>query len=151
MVIPEESTARSPSREFVLLYDGSCGFCSGTVRFILDHDRGGTMRFAPLDGAFGNDVISRHLSLRHVDSIILVKREAGSPESVWVRSEALLQIAEYLGGRWRVIRVLRAFPLGLRDWAYVRFARFRHKLSGRYVSCVVPNTPNTDVRARFLG
>ena len=34
----------------VLLYDGLCGFCDGTVQFILKHDRRGTLRFATLLG-----------------------------------------------------------------------------------------------------
>jgi hypothetical protein len=42
----------------VLLYDGLCGFCDGTVQFILKHDRRGTLRFATLQGDFARDVIA---------------------------------------------------------------------------------------------
>ena len=42
---------KSPS-DLVLLYDGLCGFCDRMVQFILKHDPGGAMRFAPLQGAY---------------------------------------------------------------------------------------------------
>ncbi len=132
----------------VLLYDGLCGFCNGAVRFILKHDQDGTMRFAPLQGVFAHDVLARHASLRDVDSLILVKRDPRtSTEQIAARSEAVLQIAEYLGGGWRVTRALRILPSGLRDWAYDRLARARYKLYGRHDACPAPSP---DSKARFL-
>ena len=44
----------------VLLYDGLCGFCDGTVQFILRHDRKKTLRFATLQGDYARGVIDRH-------------------------------------------------------------------------------------------
>src|SRR6266540_6486487 len=107
----------SASRDLVLLYDGLCGFCNGTVQLILARDPKGRMRFAPLQGEFARRLLERHPGLRDVDSLILV--EEGSPpaaERVWVRSEAVLAIADYLGGVWRAAGVLRLVPGGLRDW-----------------------------------
>lgn len=136
------------SGDLVLLYDGLCGFCNGTVQFILKHDRGGTMCFAPLQGVFAKDLLARHPELHDIDSLILVKREAGSlTELIAARSEAVVQIAEYLGGRWGAVHVLRALPVEMRDWAYDRFARFRYRLFGRYDACPVLSS---DTKARFL-
>lgn len=134
--------------DLVLLYDGLCGFCNGTVQFILNHDRAGTMCFAPLQGVFAKDVLTRHPKLRDVDSLILVRRETGSvTELIAARSEAVLQIAEYLGGGWRAAHILRVLPVVLRDWAYGRFARIRYKLFGRHDACPVLSP---DSRTRFL-
>ena len=138
----------------MLLYDGFCGFCNGTVRFILARDRAGTMRFAPLDGDFARAVLARHPALAGVDSLVLVEREErgeGTGESgaerVSVRSEAVLRIAEYLGGGWVIAAVLRVVPRPLRDWGYDLFARVRYRLFGRLPTCPVPPLA---VRARFL-
>ena len=138
--------ASSPG--LVLLYDGLCGFCNRTVQFILHHDRSGTMCFAPLQGAFARDVLTQHPEVRRLDAMILVRRQGNAlPEVVAVRSEAMLRIAEYLGGGWRAVHILRILPAGLRDWAYDRFAQFRHRLFGRYATCSVPSA---DTTARFL-
>jgi predicted DCC family thiol-disulfide oxidoreductase YuxK len=132
----------------VLLYDGLCGFCNGTVQFILARDRRGTMRFATLQGEFARQVIARHPELAAVDSLILVDRDAATgDERVYARSAGALRVARYLGGPWSAMQALTIVPLFLRDWAYDLFARFRYRVFGRYDSCPVP-TP--EQRARFI-
>jgi len=108
----------------VLLYDGLCGFCDGTVQFILKHDRHGTLRFATLQGDFARSVIARHPEVAGVDSLVLVEPEVGSGrERVYVRSDGALRVARYLGGAWHLARVVAIVPRVLRDWAYDAFAR----------------------------
>jgi predicted DCC family thiol-disulfide oxidoreductase YuxK len=131
----------------VLLYDGLCGFCDGTVQLILRHDRRGTLRFATLQGEFAREVIARHPELAAVDSLVLVDRDGAGRENVYVRSEGALYVARYLGGAWHVARVIAVVPRFLRDWAYDAFARMRYRVFGRYDSCPIP-TP--EQRARFI-
>jgi predicted DCC family thiol-disulfide oxidoreductase YuxK len=132
----------------VLLYDGLCGFCDGTVQFLLRHDRRGAMRFATLQGEFARQVIGRHPELAGVDSLILVERDpAAGGEVVSARSTGALRVARYLGGVWNAALVLFVVPRFLRDWAYDVFARFRYRLFGRYDSCPVPPP---DQRVRFI-
>jgi predicted DCC family thiol-disulfide oxidoreductase YuxK len=131
----------------VLLYDGLCGFCDGTVQFILKHDRRGTLRFATLQGDVGRDVIARHSELAGVDSLVLVEPDASGEERVYVRSEGALQVARYLGGAWNLARGLKIVPRFLRDLAYDGFARIRYRVFGRYDSCPIPSP---EQRARFI-
>lgn len=135
--------------DLVLLYDGLCGLCNGTVRFILARDRVGTLKFAPLQGAFAAGVRARHPEIAGVDSLVLVEREqgAGSTERVFVRSEAALGLARYLGGVWLLAGIFRLVPRVLRDWAYDRVAASRYRLFGR-LAVAVPAP--ADVRDRFL-
>jgi predicted DCC family thiol-disulfide oxidoreductase YuxK len=133
----------------VLLYDGSCGFCSNSVRFVLRHDRHGTLRFAALQSAFGQGVVARHPELRGIDSVVWFD-ESGGPAtapglSVSVRSDAVLRVVDYLGGWWTVARILRLVPRPLRDAAYDLIARNRHRLSR--ADCLVPNAAE---RRRFI-
>jgi predicted DCC family thiol-disulfide oxidoreductase YuxK len=131
----------------VLLYDGSCGFCASSVRFVLRHDRRGTLRFAALQSAFGQRVVARHPQLRDADSVVWLDESATAPEgSVSVRSDAALRIAEYLGRWWTVARIIRLVPRPLRDAAYDLIARHRHQLSR--ADCLVPTAAE---RRRFLG
>ena len=130
------------------MYDGLCGFCNGTVRFILEHDHGGTMRFATLQGDFARGVIARHPEVATVDSLILVERDSATDvENVYARSAGALRVARYLGGPWTIARALAIVPPFLRDWAYDVFARFRYRVFGRYSSCPIPSP---EQRGRFI-
>ena len=132
----------------VLLYDGLCGFCDGTVQFILKHDRRGTLRFATLQGEFARGVIARHPELQGVDSLVLVEpADDSTSERVSVRSAGALRLARYLGGPWHLARAVAIVPRFLRDWAYDGFARIRYRVFGRYDSCPIPSP---EQRARFI-
>jgi predicted DCC family thiol-disulfide oxidoreductase YuxK len=132
----------------VLLYDGVCGFCAGSVRLILRHERRKTLRFATLQGRLGAAVRSRHPELVGFDSMIWFEPASGtSSERVLVRSDAALEVARYLGGIWTAVKPARLLPRRLRDLAYDLIARHRHRLSGSSESCVVPSAGD---RERFL-
>ena len=132
----------------VLLYDGTCGFCDGAVKFVLRVDRRGELRFAALDSAFGVAVLDRHPALASIDSVVYVEDPEGEDERVTVRSEAALRVARYLGGPWRVLgAIVGLIPAPIRDWLYDRFAAIRYRVFGRVDSCALPAP---EVRARFL-
>ena len=132
----------------VLLYDGVCGFCNKTVQVVLDHDRRGTMRFAPLQSEYAKSIVKRHPALRGVDSVVLVERspETGE-ERVFTRSGAALRIASYLGGFWKLFLVARIIPAPVRDFFYDLVARYRYRFFGRYETCLLPPS---EVHARFI-
>lgn len=136
--------APAPER---LFYDGSCGLCHRTVRFVLAEDRPGTaFRVAPLGGeAFGREVpAGARGSLP--DSLVVVRADG----ALLFRSTAVLHIAERLGGLWRTLAlVLRLVPAPLRDLAYDAVARIRYRLFTR-PSAACPVLP-PDLRARFDG
>ncbi|MGE2836140.1 thiol-disulfide oxidoreductase DCC family protein [Mycobacterium sp. SMC-4] len=131
----------------VLLYDGVCGVCNTAVRTILRFDRRGTLRFAALDSDFARDVLARHPQLQGVDSVVYVRNPGRPDERVDIRTAALLQVAQYLGGYWRLTLAAGVIPSGLRDWMYDRFAAFRYHVGGQYDTCPIPPP---EVRSRFL-
>jgi predicted DCC family thiol-disulfide oxidoreductase YuxK len=131
----------------VLLYDGVCGVCNGAVRTILRFDRHGTLRFAALDSDFARDVIVRHPRLAGLDSVVFVRDPGGRTETVSTESAALLQVADYLGGWWKLATAARVIPAFVRDWLYAAFAAVRYHVGGKYDSCPIPSP---EVRGRFL-
>ena len=130
----------------VLLYDGVCGFCNKTVQVILDRDRRGVMRFAALQSDYGRSVVGRHRELEGVDSVVYVEPAAGG-ENVYVKSEAALRVAAYLGGTWKLFLAAKVVPRRLRDYLYDLFARNRYRVFGKYDQCMLPPA---EARARFL-
>jgi predicted DCC family thiol-disulfide oxidoreductase YuxK len=132
----------------VLLYDGSCGFCAESVQLVLRHDRRGTLRFAPLDGPFGRDLLARHPELSSVDSVVWYDPASDrASERLLTRSAVALRVARYLGGVWRLAGAARLIPRPIRDRLYDLVARHRHSLVRGGPQCLVP-TP--EQRARFL-
>ena len=137
-----ETTEAAP----VLLYDGVCGFCNKSVQMILNNDRRGTLRFAALQSDYGRAVVSRHRELEGVDSVVFVEQAAGG-ERVYMRSEAALKVAAYLGGAWKVLLCAYVVPRPLRDYLYDLFARNRYRFFGKSEQCMLPPA---EARARFL-
>lgn len=132
----------------MLLYDGTCGFCARSVQFVLRHEgRGGTLRFARLEGPLGTTLRSRHPELATIDSVLWYEPPtAGSPERLLWRSRGALRVARYLGGFWALLASLGALvPRPLRDAVYDWIARHRRELAAD--ACLVP-TP--EQRARFV-
>jgi predicted DCC family thiol-disulfide oxidoreductase YuxK len=132
----------------LLLYDGTCGLCARSVQFVLAHERApGTLRFAPLDGATGRAIRAAHPELDGVDSLIWVDPTESSAR-VLVRSTAVLEVARYLGGIWRVLGAVgRLVPRALRDATYDLVARHRQQIAGRADACLLPSV---EQRGRFI-
>jgi len=132
----------------VLLYDGTCGFCADSVQFVLKRDRTRTMRFAALESAFGRSVLARHPEIQAFDSVLYVApARDGKPEQIHARSSAVMQVASYLGGRWRLLKLAGIVPSFIRDGVYRLVARHRHKLSSHSPQCDIPSEQD---RSRFL-
>jgi predicted DCC family thiol-disulfide oxidoreductase YuxK len=131
----------------VLLYDGDCGLCSRLVRLVLRVDPGGTLRFGSLQEGYARELWSRHPELRDVDSMAWVETSPDGKHRVFLRSEAALRLARYLGFPWRLLTVGRIVPRSLLDRLYDYVARRRHRWFGRAPACAL-GTPQD--QARFL-
>ena len=121
--------------------------CSESVQVVLKYDRRGTLRFASLQGEFGQSVIERHPELRTIDSMIWIEPEPNGAERVTVRSSAALRVAGYLGGIWRVALLGYLVPSAIRDGLYNFIARHRHQIMASNEHCVVIAP---ELRPRFL-
>lgn len=132
----------------VLLYDGVCGFCNKGVQRILRYDKRKTMFFAALQGEYGKSILTRHPELKGIDSVVFVQPlEFAYLESVFVRSDALLRVARYLGWPWKLALAVYIIPRPLRDYLYDQFAKRRYRWFGKNDACLLPAP---EERARFL-
>ncbi|GAA4417694.1 thiol-disulfide oxidoreductase DCC family protein [Nibrella viscosa] len=117
----------------IVLFDGVCNLCNGAVNFLIDHDRQRRFRYASLQSETGRRLLTQRPALAATDSIVLL-----SGEQVWVKSDAVLQIAGQLSIPWRWLAVFRILPRFLRDAAYDWVARNRYRLFGRTDTCRLP-------------
>ncbi len=141
------SMAAADAPEHLVLYDGTCGFCDRTVRWIADADRDARFHFAPLQGPTAAAVRARHPEVpTDLDSVLYVERADGG-EHVFARADAVLRIADRLGRLPRWLRWLPRLPHGPVDLAYRAFARVRHRVPRGLDACPLPSPA---MRARFL-
>ena len=127
----------------IILFDGVCNFCNGSVNFIIDRDKTGYFKFAPLQSEIGEKLLAENgIDKTVTDSVILV--EDGK---VYTHSTAALRIAGRLEGKWSWFRHLTVVPSFVRDGFYKLFAKNRYKLFGKQEACMLP-TP--EIRSRFL-
>jgi predicted DCC family thiol-disulfide oxidoreductase YuxK len=126
----------------LLVYDGSCGFCSRAVQFILRHERSHDLLFVTRDSPLGKD-LRRTYRLEAVESLLWIADGKAA-----IESSAVLNAVKYLGGAWPLLAALGSIcPAGLRNWGYRLIARNRRRLSSPATSCLVPTA---EQRTRFL-
>ena len=132
----------------IVLYDGVCGFCNGSVRWLIERDREERLHYAPLQGETAAALRERHPEIQtSLDTIVFVEATPFA-ERVWLRSTAVFRALRELPVPWRWFALLRwLLPRALWDVAYGAFARRRYRWFGRLEACPIPPP---ELRARFL-
>ncbi len=139
---PEELLQRLGARPLVL-FDGVCHVCDGTVNFILKRDRKKRFVFAPLQSELAQRLLpSFGLDPEELSTIVLVEDERAT-----TRSTAILRIARGLGFPWSLFRVFGVLPRSWRDLAYAAFAKRRYRWFGKRAACALPPP---EFKERFL-
>ena len=127
----------------LVLFDGICNLCNGSVLFIIKRDPDQKFRFTSLQSEAAQQYISRFsISGPHLHSVILIKKG-----KVYDRSSAALEIARELSGLWPVFYGFKIIPRFIRDAVYNLIAANRYRLFGKKEECMVP-TP--ELKARFI-
>jgi predicted DCC family thiol-disulfide oxidoreductase YuxK len=125
----------------IVLFDGECAFCDRSVRWIMNRDRAGRVRFAPRQSPAGQRLLAEHgLPPEGIESMILIE---GSRVST--HSTAVLRIGRLLPFPWNLGATLAlVVPRFVRDLGYKAIAKRRYKLAGK---CSVPTA---EQRERIL-
>jgi predicted DCC family thiol-disulfide oxidoreductase YuxK len=139
----------------LVVFDGECGFCNKSIRWLLRRDRKDRLRFAPSSSPVVESLLAGHgfrrglLNSEINPDTILVFRKIGTPvEEMLVRSNAVLACLRVLPQPWPVIAgMLRLIPRPMREEAYRLIARWRYRLWSRYTSCPIPRA---EERSHFL-
>lgn len=111
----------------VLFFDGECILCNGAVRWILERNTSGDIRFASLQGNYAKKMLGYGVE----DSMVFMEGDR-----VFTRSAAVFEILRYLPA-WRWMRVLRFIPRRITDGIYKWVARNRFRWFGKQEVCRV--------------
>jgi predicted DCC family thiol-disulfide oxidoreductase YuxK len=128
----------------VVLFDGVCNLCNGTIRFIIARDPQAYFQFAALSSPAADRLLATAAGVPNPlpDTVVLI--DGGR---AFTRSDAALRIARHLRFPWPVLYGLVIVPRPVRDAIYDAIARRRYRWFGRREACMVP-APR--VRDRFL-
>lgn len=127
----------------ILLFDGVCNLCSGSVQFVVERDPDALFRFAPLQSAVADEVLAPFdVDSGDLSTVVLV--EDGD---VSTKSDAALRVARDLDGPISFLWHARFVPRIVRDAVYDLVAATRYDVFGQKDRCMVPDP---DVRGRFL-
>lgn len=137
-----EPTTPTQLPEHVLFFDGVCGFCNKSINFVMERDRQGTFRFAPLQGITAEEFLSPEIR-ENLDSVVYARGDER-----FTKSAAAVRVLWQLGGIWWLLgSLLWLIPKPLRDLGYNGVAKVRYRLFGKHDTCRIP-TP--EERDRFL-
>ena len=115
----------------ILFYDGYCLMCSSLVQWVMKRDKNSSIFFAALqDEEFSDFLKKAPTHIREADSVILYHKGKLSHYS-----EAIFKLYSILGYPWKLMNVLRIFPLFIRDRVYRFIAKNRTKWFGSTDVC----------------
>lgn len=129
----------------VVLFDGVCNFCNGSVQFILKYDRSRSIHFASLQSEEARVLLAPFgKAAEDMYSILLIHNGR-----LYDRTSAALRVGRIMGGLLRVVAwIVWLIPRPLRNWMYDRFAANRYRLFGKKKeTCRMPKPAE---RGRFL-
>jgi predicted DCC family thiol-disulfide oxidoreductase YuxK len=127
----------------LMLYDGDCALCAGSVKFALAHEREPTLLFASLQSERGQAELRRFgRSTTVFDTFVIVEGDV-----CYVRMRASQRLGYHMGGVWRFLsRLAYVVPLPIGDLFYSFVFRNRIRWFGR-ATCRVADA---ETRTRFV-
>ena len=130
-------------RKAIVLFDGHCNLCNGSVQFIILRDKKGYFNFCSLQSEAGQALLEKHqLSKTELNSLVLIENE-----KAYRQSTAALRIAKKLDGSWPLFYGFIIVPPFIRNFFYNLIAKNRYRLFGKKDECMLPRP---EWRERFL-
>lgn len=127
----------------IILFDGVCHLCNGTVSYIIRRDKKKLFRFASIQSGTGQYVL-RSFGVKSENETLYYICD----QVCFQKSTAVLHILKDLGGFWRCFYPLIFVPVRFRDAVYLLVSRNRYKWCGKDEECAVPVA---GVRGRLVG
>ena len=117
----------------LVLFDGVCNLCNGTVAFIIKKDSNKQFRFAALQSKTGKKSGEKYNIPSEIDSIILIYKN-----HIFYKSDAVLEIAGLLPFPWKLASMFKIIPKKMRNKMYQWIAKNRYIWFGKKESCRLP-------------
>ena len=123
----------NPDGKILVLFDGMCILCSGTIRFILKADKSKKFLFQTLQSSTGQEA---------GESVMV-----DDGKKIYTHFDAVLKIGKELDGIYRLIGIFKILPRRWRNGLYEWIARNRYRWFGKRDSCFLPSA---EEKASFI-
>ena len=132
------------TQQKIILFDGVCNLCNGSVVFVLQREKEPVFQFASIQSEAGKTWL-RWCRLPEDYSQTVVLIDGGR---VYLGSTAALKIGQTLKFPWSFLSQAGFIvPKFIREWVYQQIALNRYQWFGKREICMVPTQ---ELRARFL-
>jgi predicted DCC family thiol-disulfide oxidoreductase YuxK len=127
----------------ILLFDGVCNLCNGSVLFVIKRDKKKQIRYAAIQSEQGKMLMEKYgIEEAYLGSLIFIDEG-----KVYLRSTGALSLCKYLKGLWPMLYLLVIIPPFIRNFFYNTISKYRYKLFGKYETCMVPTN---ELKSLFL-
>jgi len=128
------------TNQSIILFDGICNLCNGTVDFLLKKDRKKQFRFITLQSDTGKWLTRKFQIPPETDSVILIKQNRA-----YFESEAVVEIAGMLPFPWKLGAIIKIIPKKIRDGLYRQIAKNRYRWFGKGDKCRIMSAEDEQI------
>jgi len=130
--------------EKIILFDGVCNLCNGSVIFILKWEKEAIFQFASIQSEAGKELLKWcGVPSDFSQAVILIDNGR-----IYFGSTAALKIGQYLKFPWSILSyIVLVVPGFIREWVYNKIALHRYQWFGKRDVCMVPTE---SLKARFI-
>jgi len=125
----------------IVFFDGYCNLCSGSVQWIIKHDKKGQFKFASLQSDFAKQTLNKN-TVESLSSLVLYQNN-----NTFLESTAALKIAKKLDFPVNLLSVFLIVPVFIRNFFYKIISRNRYKWFGKKQECWLPTA---ELKQRFI-
>ena len=106
----------------IILFDGICNLCNGSVQYVVKHDSKQLFRFASLQSDTGQILLKKYnLPENNFNSFVLIQNDRA-----YIKSTAALMVAKKLDGFVKVLYAFIIVPPFIRNGVYNLIAKNRY-------------------------
>lgn len=113
------------TRQYIILFDGTCKLCNNVVKFIAKNDSRQIFCFIALESEKASEYLSHYNTNNDKGSVLFIK-----DEKIYTKSNAVLNILKCLDGLWPLLYVFIIVPPFIRDPVYEIVAKYRYRWFG---------------------
>jgi len=135
---------RDIEQQKIILFDGICNLCNGSIIFVLKWEKESTFKFASIQSEAGKELLEWcGLPSNYNQAVVYIENG-----SIYLGSTAAFKIGQYLVFPWSILSSLGLLiPKFARDRVYNQIALNRYQWFGKKDVCMVPTK---SLKARFL-
>lgn len=136
------SDSQDISGKTILFFDGNCGLCNRSVKFVLRKEKNSELLFSTLQSDFAKKILKEKSVTENLDTMVLLENG-----EIYLRSSAALRLTKYMKGLWPALLIFILVPPFIRNAVYNYIAKNRITWFGIADYCEIM-TP--ELRKRFL-